>query len=197
MADINKTVVPADAFSTVDHDEYAAAEAQAKESVGNYTLKLKRPFTFEGQTFDELNFDFEGLTGDDALAIEDELQAIGKPTISPTFSGQFLVRMAARACTNTIIDASGRPRRIGDDALRALPIFEFNRVRGKGSLFFAGIGAVTGDGGVWLRRQCLTMAKTNQTPVSYWLSLPLPSLCKWIKVSNQLVKEARERRKNK
>ena len=48
MADINKTVVPADAFSTVDHDEYAAAEAQAKESVGNYTLKLKRPFTFEG-----------------------------------------------------------------------------------------------------------------------------------------------------
>ena len=95
MADINKTVVPADAFSTVDHDEYAAAEAQAKESVGNYTLKLKRPFTYEGQTFDELNFDFEGLTGDDALAIEDEPQAIGKPTISPTFSGQFLVRMAA------------------------------------------------------------------------------------------------------
>ena len=50
------------------------------------------------------------------------------------------------------------------------------------------------------------MAKNNQTPVSYWLSLPppppckhnrLPSLCKWIKVSNQLVKEARERRKNK
>ena len=121
MADINKTVVPADAFSTVDHDEYAAAEAQAKESVGNYTLKLKKPFTYEGQTFDELNFDFEGLTGDDALAIEDELQAIGKPTISPTFSGQFLVRMAARACTNTIIDASGHPRRIGDDALRALP----------------------------------------------------------------------------
>lgn len=91
--------------------------------------------TYEGQTFDELNFDFEGLTGDDALAIEDELQAIGKPTISPTFSGQFLVRMAARACTNTIIDASGRPRRIGDDALRALPIFEFNRVRGKARSF--------------------------------------------------------------
>ena len=41
------------------------------------------------------------------------------------------------------------------------------------------------------------MAKTNQTPVSYWLSLPLPSLCKWIKVSNQLVKEALEQRKNK
>lgn len=84
----------------------------------------------------------------------------------------------------------------GDDALRACPSSEFTCVRGKAALF-AGIGAVTGDGGVWLRRQCLTMAKNNQTPVSYWLSLPLPSLCKWIKVSNQLVKEARERRKNK
>nr|DAL64943.1 MAG TPA_asm: hypothetical protein [Caudoviricetes sp.] len=41
------------------------------------------------------------------------------------------------------------------------------------------------------------MAKTNQTPVSYWLALPLPSLCKWIKVSNQLVKEARDRSKKK
>lgn len=196
MADINKTVVPADAFSTVDHDEYAAAEAQAKESVGNYTLKLKKPFILRGQTFDELNFDFEGLTGDDALAIEDELQAIGKPTISPTFSGQFLVRMAARACTNTIIDASGHPRRIGDDACAPAHLRVQPRQR-QGPLFFAGIGAVTGDGGVWLRRQCLTMAKNNQTPVSYWLSLPLPSLCKWIKVSNQLVKEARERRRNK
>ncbi|MFQ8761785.1 MAG: hypothetical protein ACLSAF_22300 [Intestinimonas sp.] len=45
------------------------------------------------------------------------------------------MRMAARACTNTIVDASGHPRRIGDDALRALPIFEFNRVRGKARSF--------------------------------------------------------------
>lgn len=135
MPDTKKTVIPTDAFSAVDHDEYAAAEAQAKESAGNFTLKLKKPFTYEGQTFDELNFDFSSLTGDDSLAIEDELQAIGKPTISPTFSGQFLVRMAARACTNTIVDAGGHTRRIGDDALRALPIFDFNRVRGKARSF--------------------------------------------------------------
>jgi hypothetical protein len=37
------------------------------------------------------------------------------------------------------------------------------------------------------------MAKNNSTPVPYWLALPLPSLCKWIKASNQLVKEAREK----
>lgn len=134
MAD-NKNIISPDAFSTSGPDEFSAAETQAKESAGNFTLKLKKPFTFEGQTFDELYFDFEGLTGDDALAIEDELQAIGKPTISPTFSGQFLVRMAARACTNTVIDGTGRPRRIGDDALRALPIADFNRVRSKARSF--------------------------------------------------------------
>ncbi len=32
MADINKTVVPADAFSTVDHDEYAAAEGRPRRA---------------------------------------------------------------------------------------------------------------------------------------------------------------------
>ena len=49
MADTNKTFVPADAFSTVDHDEYAAAEAQAKKSEGNYTLKLKKPSPMRGR----------------------------------------------------------------------------------------------------------------------------------------------------
>ena len=48
MADINKTVVPADAFSTVDHDEYAAAEAQAKESVGNYTPQAEKTLHLRG-----------------------------------------------------------------------------------------------------------------------------------------------------
>ena len=131
MAD-NKNIISPDAFSTaVDHDEFAAAEEQARISESAFTVKLKKPFTYEGQTFSELT----SLTGDDALAIEDELQAIGKPTISPTFSGQFLIRMAARACTATIVDGSGRPRRLGDDALRALPISEFNRVRSKARSF--------------------------------------------------------------
>ena len=135
MAD-NKNIISPDAFSTaVDHDEFAAAEEQARISESAVTVKLKKPFTYEGQTFSELTFDFDSLTGDDALAIEDELQAIGKPTISPTFSGQFLIRMAARACTATIVDGSGRPRRLGDDALRALPISEFNRVRSKARSF--------------------------------------------------------------
>lgn len=68
MADINKIRCSRRRFSPPSiTTSIACREAQAKESVGNYTLKLKKPFTYEGQTFDELNFDFEGLTGDDAL----------------------------------------------------------------------------------------------------------------------------------
>ena len=33
-----------------------------------------------------------------------------------------------------------------------------------------------GDGGKWIRAQCLTLSRANNTPVSYWLSLPVGSL---------------------
>lgn len=56
---------------------------------------------------------------------------------------------------------------------------------------------MTGDGGAWLRKQCLIMAQNNHTPVSYWLSVPLLSLAKWIKASNGLVREQQEARKNR
>ena len=41
------------------------------------------------------------------------------------------------------------------------------------------------------------MAQNNNTPVSYWLSLPLESLVKWIRASNRLVKEQKDERANR
>lgn len=41
------------------------------------------------------------------------------------------------------------------------------------------------------------MAQTNNTPVSYWASLPLAALTKWIKASNLLVQEAKAKRPKK
>ena len=38
------------------------------------------------------------------------------------------------------------------------------------------------------------MAQNNNTPVSYWLSLPLESLVKWTRASNRLVKEQKDER---
>ena len=145
--DTKVTPIPADAFSVeektgdtpaVNGAEFAAAETAAKAEEGNtsaYVHKLKKPFTFEGCTIEELSFDFDRLTGNDSLAIEDELQAMNKPVIVPTFSGPYLVRMAARACTTTFTDASGRQRRISEDVIRAMPIYDYNRIRGRARSF--------------------------------------------------------------
>ena len=139
--DTKVTPIPADAFSVeeksgdtpaVNGAEFAAAETAAKAEEGNtsaYVHKLKKPFTFEGCTIEELSFDFDRLTGNDSLAIEDELQAMNKPVIVPTFSGQYLIRMAARACTTTLTTPDGKSRRIGVDVIQALPIGAYNRIR--------------------------------------------------------------------
>lgn len=145
--DTKVTPIPADAFSVeekagdtsaVNGAEFAAAETAAKAEEGNpsaYVHKIKKPFTFEGCTIEELSFDFDRLTGNDSLAIEDELQAMNKPVIVPTFSGQYLIRMAARACTTNLTTPDGRTRRIGADVIQALPIGDYNRIRSKARTF--------------------------------------------------------------
>lgn len=104
---------------TIDPKEFAAAEQEAAESTSDVIIQLSRPFSYEGKTYTELRFQWDKLTGEDSLAIENELQAQGKFVVAPTFSGEYLVRMAARACTACI----------GQDMLRALPISDYNRIR--------------------------------------------------------------------
>lgn len=50
-----------------------------------------------------------------------------------------------------------------------------------------------GDGGRWLRRQCLMLARNNNTPVGYWLSLTVPQLLHWIQANNELTAEANQK----
>lgn len=107
------------AAATVDAEELTAAEKAAAESGYIFTHKFNRPFTFEDQTYEKLTFDWGSLTGEDGLAIENEMQTLGKPVIVPTFSGEYLVRMAARACTTAI----------SQDAIRAMPISDYNKIR--------------------------------------------------------------------
>lgn len=90
-----------------------------EESGTAVTVQLSRPVTYEGQSYTELRFEWDKLTGEDSLAIENELQAQGKFVVAPTFSGEYLVRMAARACTS----------QIGQDLIRTLPILDYNRIR--------------------------------------------------------------------
>ncbi len=90
-----------------------------ENSRSTYTHKFKSPFSYEGKTYDELCFDFGKLTGKDGLAIENEIQAMGQPVIIPSLSGEYLLRMAARACTT----------RIGFDVMKAMPLSDYNRIR--------------------------------------------------------------------
>jgi hypothetical protein len=104
---------------SIDPDEFASAEQQAADSGFTYTHKFHTPYEYQGKIYDELIFDWGKLTGEDGLAIENEMQQIGKPVIAPTFSGEYLIRLAAKACTE----------KIGSDAFRRMPISDYNKIR--------------------------------------------------------------------
>ena len=105
--------------------EWASVEAEVKQGTGSYTHTFSKPFTYEGKTYERLTFDFDKLTGNDCLAIENECSALGVAVVNPAFSGNFLVRMAARACTE----------KIGANVLTTMPIYDFNRIRSKARSF--------------------------------------------------------------
>lgn len=100
-------------------------ENQANEQNGVYIHEFSEPFTYEGKTYDKLTFNWYKLTGDDSLAIENELQSLGKVIVMPEFSGDYLVRMASRACTDNI----------GADVILAMPLGDYNAIRGKARSF--------------------------------------------------------------
>lgn len=121
MAIARDTIDPAE-FSALE-SEAAAAEAETNE--GAYVHIFKRPFTYEKKTYDTLTFNFGKLTGEDALAIQDELDALGKAVVVKQVNDHYLIRVAVRACTT----------HVGTDVLSAMPIFEFNKILGKARSF--------------------------------------------------------------
>lgn len=115
----------------INEAEMDAAEKEAA-SMGDftsYTHTFKQPFTCligtEGRSFETLTFDFAKLTGRDSLAIENELQALGKPVIVAEMSGEYLIRMAARACTE----------KISADDLEGAPLADYNKIRSRARSF--------------------------------------------------------------
>ena len=104
----------------VDAKEYEAAlEAAKKNDVSHLTVQLTKPVTYNNKEYTELSFNFDDLTGQDGLAIEEELTQLGKALIVPALSGEYLIRMAARACTV----------KIGSDIFKQLALKDYNRIR--------------------------------------------------------------------
>ncbi len=106
---------------TIDKKEFDTAAEEAKASDPRFTIRLKEPVTYNGKEYTELTFDFDKLTGRDGLAIEEELSHLGKSVVAPVFSVEYLMRMAAKACTVTI----------GADLFDKLTLRDFNRLRNK------------------------------------------------------------------
>ncbi len=103
----------------VDEKEFEHAVAESENASSLVTIKLRKPITYNGKEIKELSFDFDKLTGRDGLAIEEEISLSGKSVIAPVFSIHYLVRMAARACTE----------KIGIDLFDYISLKDFDRVR--------------------------------------------------------------------
>ena len=98
--------------------------------MSSYVHTFDTPFTFEGRIYDTLTFDFGKLSGDDDIAIENELQALGKPVVVAEMSGEYQIRLAARACKE----------RLGVDAFTAMPLRDFRRIRNRARSFLLSAG---------------------------------------------------------
>lgn len=95
---------------------------------GAYVHKFQKPYTYEDKTYTELVFDFEKLIGDDLVAIENEMAAVGEFALSPEISTSFLYRLAARAAG------------VGSDVISSMPIRDFGKIKNKSRDFLVSTG---------------------------------------------------------
>lgn len=119
-------------------EEKQEAAEQAKKVTENVTDSdtptdayrhiFKNPYTYEDKTYTELVFDFEKLIGDDLVAIENEMAAVGEFALSPEISTSFLYRLAARAAG------------VGSDVIVNLPIRDFGKIKNKSRDFLVSTG---------------------------------------------------------
>lgn len=66
------------------------------------TVTFRKPVKYAGKEYTELSFDFSKLTGQDALSIENELSNQSKNSGLPAMNSEYLIRLAARACTENV-----------------------------------------------------------------------------------------------
>lgn len=91
-------------------------DSATEKNVGVYTHKFKRPFTYEGKTYEEMTFNFERLTGRDMIAIETEMQMNNEYALAAEISQRAQAKIAARAAG------------VGSDVIEAMPLNDFNRI---------------------------------------------------------------------
>lgn len=106
-------------LTPMTEEEVKKAEEAATNAQDLFVLKLKRPLTYNGRVYEELSFDFEGLTGADSLEVEAELSRRNIQVPIFAFSAEYIIRIAARACTTPI----------GSDAFKLMSLRDYGKVR--------------------------------------------------------------------
>lgn len=107
-----------------------AAEKEAertKEEDSSFTYKFKKPFEFEGKTYEELHFDLDMLTGRDAQAIFTEARIKGRNTMPNIVwaDAYYCLLFAVKSCKE----------KIGEDAFLAMPVMAHNTIVSRVSSF--------------------------------------------------------------
>lgn len=120
--------VEAAALELTQTDGENTVQAAENDDAGVYTHTFKKPFEYEGKTYEELTFDFEHLKGRDMVAIENEMQGASEYALAPEISTSFQSKMAARAAG------------IGSDVLEAMPLKDFNKITGAARRFLLDSG---------------------------------------------------------
>ncbi len=116
---------------TAKEIEVAEREDAAFGEAVSFVLELSKEIEINGAKTKRLYFNFDKLTGEDFLKIENEMgDTLGRMVITPEFSSDFLIRMAARACTE----------KIGHDILQTLSIRDFNVLRKRCRSFLINAG---------------------------------------------------------
>lgn len=111
-ADIDKTK------EVSERVEEALEEFTKTDSVKTFTLS--KPIMYNGEEITELAFDFEKLTGKDGIETERSLKRSGIPIYGhPASDVNYVIGMAARACTKTV----------GTDIFDNMSITDFNKIR--------------------------------------------------------------------
>jgi len=117
---------PNTANAPIDEKELQIAEEEAKVSKDTFVHKFKKPFEYNGKSYEQFEFDFSSLTGGDSLAVEEELQREGKGVVVvAAFNSEYLIRIAARACLEPI----------SYDAFKYMSLFDYNRIRDRARSF--------------------------------------------------------------
>ena len=54
------------------------------------------------------------------------------------------------------------------------------------------LGVQFDDGGAWVRRTCMVLAKNTYTPLPFWLDVPFVQIHDWIGTNNELIAESKK-----